>query len=1253
MRKTFGDEFRPSAIKKLVFGYYKPKNQSIFQFDSILNHKISDIVNSFSNGKPVLIFCTTRRGTAQLARELVRRNEFLVYHSHRIQYAEKLKDPHLKICFSRGVGYHHAGLDPEDRRLIEQAFTSGCLPILASTSTLSMGLNLPAHLVIIKNTEQLVNGEVRGYTSTQILQMVGRAGRPQFDTEGIAIIMTSAELKAHYESVLLQSDTIESCLHTKLAEHINTEISLGRVETLSDVTEWFKSTFLCVRMKKLPQRYGLLETRSIDSFNGQISDICFKEVLTLERLGLLTLGEDTDVIHKRELCHLMMKNHLELATIEMMWGLSGEESLEQLLHFVAGCPELRDIPLRNNEKTLLNSLNHTRGRQALRFPLAGRIATVPMKIVCLLQCQLTGMQMKDYSLLQDTDKIKRCAKRIVNALVSLLWLDSKEKRDPVEHDTVSENKESNFEVNGTHAGEQTSKQCFPKASSNYSFALNSLEFKKTLQVGCWLNRPLASLLTSPNMTQEDLDKLVVANLMTLSKVEMMSSRELEVIVGKPAPFGLQLLEYVSSIPKYVLDVAVLPPCLGETIVLQVTVGVARPCSSDTAILLIGDSRNHLLGKYFFNFSTNSNSSFKTLLNLPRKSEDEVLSIAVISTNFVGVDLYTKFPLNCQPGNVLLPNKFLSLVSEAYVTPVMPEISIGFVDKSPNCIEEKSIHFGKRVKWPVVPSDTIQEAISNSKKMKKMPSSTFKGGLTKSTPKNKATRSLTLGSSNEDPKSTFTWTPATAPRVPLIQTSMLDYMKNSSQSSLVTKDLVVIGSGPGGYVAAIKAAQLGMKTLCVEKDETLGGTCLNVGCIPSKSLLHNSHLFHLAHSGEMANRGIDINSAVLNLSSMMKAKEKSVAALTGGIAYLFKQNKVEHIRGTASIAGPNEVVLKRPDGNEEKVKSEKILIATGSEVTPFPGIEIDERSIVSSTGALSLAKVPDHLLVIGAGVIGVELGSVWNRLGAKVTCVEYLGHIGGYGVDMEVCKNFQRILSKQGLNFMLNTKVVSASRSGDKVSVNVEGVKDGKSQVLECDTVLVCIGRRPYTSGLNLDNVGIKLDEKGRIPVDKHFRTSVPSIYAIGDCIPGPMLAHKAEDEGIACVEGMMGGAVHLDYNCVPGVIYTHPEYAWVGRSEEQCKDEGLPFKVGKFPMSANSRAKTIDEPEGMFKVIAHQETDRILGVHLLGPSAGELINEAALAMEYGASAEDVARVCHAHPTVSEALREASLMAFCGKAINFV
>ncbi|XP_071961524.1 dihydrolipoyl dehydrogenase, mitochondrial-like [Antedon mediterranea] len=467
------------------------------------------------------------------------------------------------------------------------------------------------------------------------------------------------------------------------------------------------------------------------------------------------------------------------------------------------------------------------------------------------------------------------------------------------------------------------------------------------------------------------------------------------------------------------------------------------------------------------------------------------------------------------------------------------------------------------------------------------------------------------------------------------------------------DLVVIGSGPGGYVAAIKAAQLGLKTVCIEKNATLGGTCLNVGCIPSKALLNNSHYFHMAQS-DFKNRGIDVGEVSLNLPNMMAQKEGAVKALTSGIDYLFKQNKVTRIDGHGKITGPNEVAVLHPDGKiKDVVKTKNILLATGSEVTPLPGIDVDEETVVSSTGALSLKKVPKEMVLIGAGVIGLELGSVWQRLGANVVAVEFLSHVGGLGIDMEIAKNFQRILKKQGMKFKMDTKVTGAERTADGIQVNVESVKSGKSEQLNCDTLLVCVGRRPFTDNLGLEDVGISKDNRGRIPVNSRFATSVPSIFAIGDCIDGPMLAHKAEDEGIICVEGIAGGAVHIDYNCVPSVIYTHPEVAWVGKNEEQLKEEGVKYKIGKFPFSANSRAKTNADTDGLVKIISDAETDRILGAHIIGPGAGELINEAALAMEYGASSEDVARVCHAHPTCSEAFREANLAAYCGKAINNV
>jgi len=472
------------------------------------------------------------------------------------------------------------------------------------------------------------------------------------------------------------------------------------------------------------------------------------------------------------------------------------------------------------------------------------------------------------------------------------------------------------------------------------------------------------------------------------------------------------------------------------------------------------------------------------------------------------------------------------------------------------------------------------------------------------------------------------------------------------SSTHEADVVVIGSGPGGYVAAIKAAQLGFKTVCVEKNATLGGTCLNVGCIPSKALLNNSYYYHMAQD-DFKSRGIEVDNVRLNLDQMMAAKSGAVKALTGGIAHLLKQNKVSHLSGHGKITGANEVTVLKTDGSSETVKTKHIIIATGSEVTPFPGIEIDEETIVSSTGALSLKKVPDSIVLIGAGVIGLELGSVWSRLGSKVTAVEFLNSIGGLGIDAEMAKNFQRILKKQGINFKLQTKVIGATKRDGRVVVSVEAVKDpSKKEEIDCEVLLVCVGRRPYTENLGLQEIGITTDEKGRIPVNSRFQTAVPSIYAIGDCIHGPMLAHKAEDEAMICAEGLKGLPVHIDYNCVPSVIYTHPEVAWVGKTEEDLKTEGVEYKIGKFPFAANSRAKTNNDTEGLVKVLSDKSTDRLLGTHIIGPGAGEMINEAALAMEYGASCEDIARVCHAHPTCSEALREANLAAYFGKAINF-
>lgn len=470
------------------------------------------------------------------------------------------------------------------------------------------------------------------------------------------------------------------------------------------------------------------------------------------------------------------------------------------------------------------------------------------------------------------------------------------------------------------------------------------------------------------------------------------------------------------------------------------------------------------------------------------------------------------------------------------------------------------------------------------------------------------------------------------------------------------DIVIIGGGPGGYVAAIKAAQLGFDTACVEKRGKLGGTCLNVGCIPSKALLNNSHLFHeMKHDSK--NRGIDIKGTVeLNVDQFQKAKDTVVKQLTGGVEMLFKKYGVTYYKGNGSFADENSVKVSPVEDLEGSVKEESILeakniiIATGSEVTPFPGIKIDEERIVSSTGALALKEIPKRFAIIGGGIIGLEMGSVYSRIGSKVTVIEFQPSIGA-SMDGEVATSTQKFLKKQGLDFKLSTKVISAERKGDVVSIVVENAKNGKQETIEADALLVAVGRRPYIEGLNAEKLGLEVDKKGRLVIDEQFSTKFPHIKVIGDVTFGPMLAHKAEEEGIAAVEYLKSGNGHVNYNNIPSVMYSHPEVAWVGKTEEQLKEAGIKYKVGKFPFIANSRAKTNLDTEGFVKVLIDAETERLLGAHIIGPNAGEMIAEAGLALEYGASAEDIARVCHAHPTLSEAFKEANLAAF-SKPINF-
>jgi dihydrolipoamide dehydrogenase len=464
------------------------------------------------------------------------------------------------------------------------------------------------------------------------------------------------------------------------------------------------------------------------------------------------------------------------------------------------------------------------------------------------------------------------------------------------------------------------------------------------------------------------------------------------------------------------------------------------------------------------------------------------------------------------------------------------------------------------------------------------------------------------------------------------------------------DLIVIGSGPGGYVCAIRAAQLGMKTAVVEKRATFGGTCLNIGCIPSKAMLNASELYDEA-SHKFAEMGIKVGNPAVDLAAMLKYKQQAVDVNVKGVDYLFRKNKIEALHGAARITAPGKVEVKNADGKARVLEAKAIVIATGSDVARLNGIDIDEKRIVSSTGALELATVPKKLLIVGAGIIGLELGSVWRRLGAEVTIVEFLDQILP-GIDIEVGKQFHRIVQKQGIAVRLSSKVVAVDASGKTLKVKVEpATGGGAAEMLEADIVLIAIGRAPYTDGLGLETVGVKKDNRGRVVVDSRYRTNVEGIYAIGDVIAGPMLAHKAEDEGIAVAEILAGQAGHMNYDVIPNVVYTFPEIACVGKSEEELKAAGIAYNVGKFPFSANARARINLTAEGFVKILADAKTDRVLGVHIIGPDAGNMIGEAAVAMEFGASSEDIARTCHAHPTLSEAIKESAL-AVAKRAINF-
>ena len=454
------------------------------------------------------------------------------------------------------------------------------------------------------------------------------------------------------------------------------------------------------------------------------------------------------------------------------------------------------------------------------------------------------------------------------------------------------------------------------------------------------------------------------------------------------------------------------------------------------------------------------------------------------------------------------------------------------------------------------------------------------------------------------------------------------------------DLIVIGSGPGGYICAIRAAQLGIKVAVVEKDKTFGGTCLNVGCIPSKALLHASELYEEA-GHDFPKMGIQVANRALDLPAMMKFKDEGVDGNVKGVAFLFKKNKIDSYQGVGRIAAPGQVEVKAADGKTEILETKAIVIATGSDVAKLRGIDIDEKRIASSTGALVLDKVPARLLVVGAGVIGLELGSVWRRLGSEVIVVEFLDRILP-GMDLDVGRSFQRLLQKQGITFKLSSKVTSVDSSGNRLKAQIEPAAGGATETIEADVTLVAVGRVPFTEGLGLEAVGVAKDNRGRVIVDQHYQTNVAGIFAIGDVIAGPMLAHKAEDEGVAVAENLAGQAGHVNYDVIPNVVYTFPEVASVGKTEEELKDAGIVYNIGKFPFTANGRAKVNHQTDGFVKILADAKTDRVLGVHIVGADAGNMIAEAAIAMEFGAASEDIARTCHAHPTLTEAVKEAAL-----------
>ncbi|CAH8504302.1 unnamed protein product [Schistosoma bovis] len=791
----FGEEFRMSPLRKVVHGYIRQKNQSIYQFEVNLNYKLPHLISTYSSNKPVLIFCTTRSGAVRTAAYILRHIHLTVNSEaarNRKCYSQHTRNIHLKDFLSNGVAYHHAGMDVEDRRLVEDAFRSGCISVLACTSTLAMGVNLPAHLVIVKNTEQVIDGEMIGYSSTQLSQMVGRAGRPQFDNEGVAVIMTTANLKAHYTKLLNECDVINSCLESHLTEHLLCEIILRTVYDFDSTLNWIKNTFFYVRITRCPQFYGLPENCDNIYIDQFVQDLCIKEIEHLQNLKLINYNSENNQINPTDLSEIIFKNNLQLDTFLKMFQLSGEESVEDLLYFIASCSEMNDIRLRHCEKSLLNNISRAKGRSSLRFPIHSRIKNASLKVVCLIQAQLGQVAIKDYSLKQESEKILQSALRILNGLTGLLWL----------YDCPSNMYSKNHERNSDNS-------TVPSVATKYPSMLSALELRKSVHFRRWLNYPLINLYGSSLLTEMQIEKLIEAKLITCNAIQQTESRKLEHILNEAPPYGRKLLEYLDSIPKYELEVEQKSGYDSTNIGLIFTITQKNNCR-DCAVLLVGSAKKYLVRKWLLEYRNSDETSVITRqLELPNDEALNPLSISLISVNYGGVDLHTKYHF------ISLSNKYDRLTSTPNISTkdfIQNELSIGYTElitqqrHSPKRNTDNTNGNNKLNLWPEPTSSFINNINRSNDKNNndtflnlKLPLTPIFNKAKQSSKQNlklkKCTMNIqTLRNQKEihyKTPFTFRWTPISdtneqqSPKTPLLQTSILDYVRSKCKDSRLT------------------------------------------------------------------------------------------------------------------------------------------------------------------------------------------------------------------------------------------------------------------------------------------------------------------------------------------------------------------------------------------------------------------------------------------------------------------------------------